>query len=93
MLTQLAHSGKLRKLGGLILGEFDQGEDRLINLRLEEALWTRVMELAGPGFPVWGGFPVGHRRRNVALPVGMEVEMDSASGCLHILPGSARSAQ
>ncbi len=92
MLTQLALSGKLRNLGGLILGEFDQGEDSLANLRLQEALWTRVMEVVGPGYPVWGGFPVGHRQRNVALPIGMEVEMDSAGGCLQLISASVASA-
>jgi len=92
MLTQLAHTGKLRKLGGLILGEFDQGEDSLINLRLQEALWMRTLELVGPDFPIWGGFPVGHRQRNLALPLGMEVEMDSASGHLHLISASVRPA-
>ena len=93
MLTQLAQSGKLRNLGVLILGEFDQGEDSLVNLRLQEALWTRVMEVAGPGYPVWGGFPVGHRQQNVALPLGMTAEMDSAGGCLRLFLASVRSSQ
>ncbi len=92
MLTQLALSGKLEGLGGLILGEFDQGEDNLANLRLQEALWTRVMEVVGPRYPVWGGFPVGHRQRNLALPIGMEVEMDSSTGSLHLITGSVTAA-
>lgn len=92
MLTQLALSGKLQRLAGLILGEFDQGEEGLTNLRLQEGLWSRVMELVGPGYPVWAGFPVGHRQRNLALPLGMEVEMDSATGSLHLITGSVASA-
>ncbi|MGD9947861.1 MAG: LD-carboxypeptidase [Desulfobulbus sp.] len=92
MLTQLALSGKLEHLGGMILGEFDQGDDRLTNLRLQEALWSRVMELVGPGYPVWSGFPVGHRQQNLALPLGMEVEMESSSGSLHLLSASVTSA-
>ena len=92
MLTQLALCGKLEQLGGMILGEFDQGEDSLANLRLQEALWSRVMELVGPAYPVWGGFPVGHRQRNLALPLGMEVEMDSSSGCLRLITESTYSA-
>lgn len=92
MLTQLALSDKLERLAGMILGDFDQGGDTLANLRLQEALWSRVMELVGPGYPVWGGFPVGHRQRNLALPLGMEIEMDSAAGQLHLVPSSVSSA-
>ncbi|MBM9614936.1 LD-carboxypeptidase [Desulfobulbus rhabdoformis] len=88
LLTQLALSGKLKQLGGLILGEFDQGEDSLNNLRLQEAVWQRVMELAGPNFPVWAGFPLGHRQRNIALPVGLEAVMDSSAGILELNPSS-----
>lgn len=88
MLTQLALSGKLLQLSGLILGEFDTGEDSIAHLRLQEALWSRVMELVGPGYPVWGNFPIGHRQRNLALPVGMEVVMDSSSGSMQLLPAS-----
>ncbi len=86
MLTQLALSGKLQGLAGLVLGEFDQGGDSLVNLRLQEALWLRVLELAGPGFPIWGGFPMGHLQRNWPLPLGMEVVMDSSAGCLRLMP-------
>jgi muramoyltetrapeptide carboxypeptidase len=88
MLTQLALAGKLQRLAGLILGEFDTGADSLNNLRLEEALWMRVLEVAGPDFPIWGRFPVGHRQRNLALPLGMEAVMDGASGTLRLLPAS-----
>lgn len=92
MLTQLALSGRLQHLAGLVLGDFDTGDDGPGNLRLQEALWERVLELAGPGYPIWGGFPIGHRQRNLALPVGMEVEMDSAAGVLHLLPTSVYPA-
>lgn len=93
MLTQLALAGKLRHLAGLILGEFDTGADALVNLRLQEALWERVLELAGPSFPIWGGFPVGHGQRNLALPLGMEVIMDSSAGILRLLPASVGVAR
>jgi muramoyltetrapeptide carboxypeptidase len=93
MLTQLALTGKLQQLAGLILGEFDAGADGLANLRLQEALWERVLELVGPGFPIWGGFPIGHRQRNLALPLGMEVIMDSSAGTLRLLPASVRTAR
>ncbi|MCL1979714.1 MAG: LD-carboxypeptidase [Proteobacteria bacterium] len=88
MLTHLALAGRLQRLAGLILGDFDLGGDELANLRLQEALWVRVLELAPPGYPIWARFPAGHRQRNLALPIGMEAEMASDSGTLALLPAS-----
>lgn len=89
MLTQLALAGRLERLAGLVLGDFAPGgDDRLASQRLQEAVWSRVMELAGPGYPVWAQFPAGHRENNGALPIGMEAAMDSAGGTLHLLPDS-----
>lgn len=88
MLTQLALAGRLEGLAGLLLGEFDGGGDTTADLRLQEAVWSRVLELAPAGYPVWAGFPVGHGKRNLALPLGMEVVMDSSNASLHLLTGS-----
>ncbi|MDR2550524.1 MAG: LD-carboxypeptidase [Desulfobulbus sp.] len=88
MLTHLALAGRLQRLAGLVLGEFDLGGDELANLRLQEAVWARVLELAPPGYPIWARFPTGHRERNLALPIGMEAEMDSGSGTLTLLLAS-----
>ena len=91
MFTQLAQAGRLDRLAGLLLGDFDAGEgDLLADLRFQEAVWSRVMELVPPGFPVWAGFPSGHRQRNLALPMGMEASMDG--GTLRLLPDSVRLA-
>jgi muramoyltetrapeptide carboxypeptidase len=91
MLTQLAQTGRLDRLAGLLLGDFDLGDgDRLAGLRFQEAVWSRLMELVPAGFPVWGDFPAGHRQRNRALPIGMEVSMEG--GTLRLLPDSVRLA-
>jgi muramoyltetrapeptide carboxypeptidase len=92
MLTHLACAGLFNKINGLIIGLFDLGhEDRLATLRLNEQVWQRVLELCAAGnFPVWGGFPVGHQERNMALPLGMEAVMHSASGSLEFLPQRCR---
>jgi len=92
MLTHLALAGRLERLAGLLLGDFDTGGDDLANLRLQEAVWSRVLELAPPGYPIWARFPAGHRERNLALPIGMEAVMESASGTLRLLPDSVRRA-
>jgi len=92
MLTHLALAGRLSRLAGLVLGDFDLGDDELANLRLQEAVWARVLELAPPGYPIWARFPVGHRERNLALPIGMEAAMTSSTGMLALLPASVTLA-
>lgn len=92
MLTQLALAGRLDRLAGLVLGDFDTGSDGLANLRLQEAVWSRVLELAPPGYPIWARFPLGHQDRNLSLPFGMEAVMESASGSLHLLTDSVAPA-
>ena len=91
MLTQLALVGRFERLAGLILGDFDlAGTDSLAGLRLREAVWARVLELVGPGFPVWADFPAGHRTANLALPIGMEAVLEE--GVLRFLPASVTLA-
>lgn len=92
MLTHLACAGLLRNISGLILGLFDPGhDDRLEIIRLNEQVWQRALELtASAKYPVWGGFPAGHQRQNIALPIGMEAVMDSFNGILEFLPQSCR---
>lgn len=84
MLTQLAQAGRFDHLAGLLLGDFDRGDDDSANQRLREQVWTRVLELVPPGFPVWANLPFGHQGRNLPLPVGMVARMDSASGRLEL---------
>jgi muramoyltetrapeptide carboxypeptidase len=94
MLTQLSLVGCLDGLAGLILGTFDLGhEDPLAQLRLQEQIWQRVLELtSGSRYPIWGAFPVGHQRHNLPLPVGMEAVMQSSSGLLEFLPQTCTPA-
>lgn len=91
ILTHLALAGRLDRLAGLILGDFDLGDEPLTNLRLQESVWSRVLELAPPGYPIWARFPVGHRARNLALPLGMDAIMAS-DGVLHLLTDSVELA-
>jgi muramoyltetrapeptide carboxypeptidase len=78
MLTQLYYSGRLAQLSGIILGSFDSGEDTGKNKILKEQVWERVLELTeNMDYPVWGDFPVGHQSKNHALPLGINVIMES----------------
>lgn len=75
MLTQLAVSGRLEQLGGLILGTFGAGAEK--EEQWAERVWERSLRLTGGRIPLWGNFPVGHTARNLSLPVGIQAVMDS----------------
>ena len=77
MLTQLHQGGKLQKLAGIIIGQFDMGDDPKANRVLQERVWMRVLELTeGLSLPVWGDFPSGHKEKNIALPLGTTLTME-----------------
>lgn len=93
MLTQLQQAGRFDRLAGLLLGDFDTGSgNETADLRLQEQVWQRVLELMPPGFPIWANLPVGHRGRNMPLPLGMQVTMDSSRGRLGFLADGLRCA-
>ena len=86
MLTQLKKAARLDRLSGLILGTFTDESANGDGTMDYESIWNRTLELVGEqNIPVWANFPVGHTARNTMLPIGIEAEMDSASGTLKFL--------
>jgi len=82
LLTQLSLSGRLDSLAGIILGEFlDSSLYRVPDLEL---IWQRTLDLTGEQIPVWANFPAGHGPRNIVLPIGRPVVMDSGRGVLEL---------
>jgi len=78
LLTHLALAGRLEKLAGLILGTFDCGPLLSAEDPLRQQLISRVEALTSRySYPLWSDFPLGHRGQNLAIPYGMEAEMDS----------------
>ena len=79
LLTHLWAAGRLERITGLILGDFDQCGER-------ETIWQRVLDLlAHRTIPIWANFPCGHGSRNLILPVGAEARLDSTAGRLSLL--------
>ena len=79
LLTYLYKAGRLQKIKGLIMGTFSD-ENRKESSFLLKGVNERIAELFASGdIPVWTNFPTGHSRRNITLPVGVEVEMDSST--------------
>jgi len=84
-LTHLYQAKRLQKIKGLILGTFTD-DDRKENGAMQKAVHERIAELfKNTDIPVWENFPTGHSRRNLTLPIGEMVEMDSATVKLSFL--------
>ncbi len=70
-LTHLGLAGWLERVSAIILGEFT-------DCGAEEDIWQRTLELtAARPIPIWANFPSGHGRRNLTLPMGATVNLDS----------------
>ena len=83
MLTQLRLAGALRGLRGVLAGSFiscgaPEGPSP------EEVIAERLGDL---GVPIAVGAPVGHGSHNVALPLGVEVQLDADAGTLDLTSG------
>lgn len=82
MLTHLDKAGRLQRIKGLILGTFTD-EERKEKALLQNTVRTRILDLLkDKAIPIWDNFPIGHSRRNLTLPVGIKVHMDSSAGKL-----------
>ncbi len=84
MLTQLEMSGVLGRVRALVFGQCTRcappQADR--SLTLERVLHEQVEPL---GIPSWQGALIGHIERQVTLPIGVEVEVDSSLGTIQLL--------
>jgi len=67
LLAQLRLSGTLAGVAGFVLGSFTDAD-------VPDAVLADY--LAPLGKPILAGWPSGHSRPNVALPLGLSVEMD-----------------
>lgn len=84
-LTHLNLAGRLQRIKGLIIGTFTDAGHRERSL-LQNTVEQRARELlAETDIPVWSHLPVGHGRRNITLPIGLEVEMNSSTQKLSFL--------
>ena len=85
LLTHLSKAQKLDDLSGLILGTFTE-DDRTESPDLEKCICDRILELIGnKNIPIWADFPVGHGSRNLTMPLGARVKMDSENSTLKLL--------
>jgi muramoyltetrapeptide carboxypeptidase len=84
LLTQLALSGILGRLKGVVFGNCTRclpGEGYGA-LTLEEVLRDHVKRL---NVPAWSGAMIGHIDRQFTIPEGAEVEIDATAGTITML--------
>jgi muramoyltetrapeptide carboxypeptidase len=82
MLTHLHLAGILKKLRGVVLGDFVNCEAQKSGEQtIDEVLAERLEDL---GVPVLGGFPFGHGKRNEAVPLGAKVTLDADAKTLTV---------
>ena len=79
MLTHLSLTNQLKGVSGLIAGRFEGcGEMSAIN----QLLMDIALDL---DIPLIAGVPVGHGQKNVALPLGIQAELDTNKMTLSIM--------
>lgn len=72
MLTQLALGGQLKRIAGLVAGDFiDCGDTGAIHKMICDMT-------ADIGVPVASGLPLGHGLENIALPIGAGAQLDAS---------------
>jgi muramoyltetrapeptide carboxypeptidase len=78
MLTHMRQAGKLGGLGGLVLGEMGacQGQD---GVDLDVVILDLFQDQE---VPIIAGFPSGHGKVNLTIPLGVDVTLDANRGIL-----------
>jgi muramoyltetrapeptide carboxypeptidase len=76
MLLHLHRAGKLRNVKGLLVGEMTNITEQKV--RLGRDLEELVLELCeGTDFPIVAGFPCGHGRRLLTVPIGTPARLSA----------------
>ena len=89
LLTQIDLAGVFQEAGGLVAGDFldcdEPASSKLASATASQVLRERLSRLR---IPVVLGAPIGHGRRNRALPYATRVELDADAGTLAALEGA-----
>lgn len=85
MLSQLALSGILGKVAGVVFGQCTRctaGVAGYTGFTVPQLLEQYLLPL---GVPAFGGANIGHVANQLSLPVGAEVEIDAGAGSIRVL--------
>jgi muramoyltetrapeptide carboxypeptidase len=75
-LSQLTLAGKLQSAAGVLVGGFSYDEGDTVEKQSDVAALLEEY-LGGLGVPVLAGFPAGHEKYNLTLPMGANVMLDA----------------
>jgi muramoyltetrapeptide carboxypeptidase len=91
LLTHLDSAGLFSAVAGVVVGDFsgclEPEATRAAQPTVAEVIEERLSRLA---IPVVFGAPIGHGARNVAVPYGALVDLDSRFGTLTALEGAVK---
>jgi muramoyltetrapeptide carboxypeptidase len=73
-LSQLTLAGKLASVAGVLVGSFSYDEGDTVERQSDVSALLNEY-LGGLGVPVLAGFPAGHEKYNLALPIGALVQV------------------
>lgn len=82
MLTQLSLAGILPRLAGLVFGQCTGCDADDPSLTLRDVLHDHVFPL---GIPCFYGSMIGHIRDKFTVPLGVEADIDAATGTIRML--------
>jgi muramoyltetrapeptide carboxypeptidase len=83
-LAQLSLAGKLQSAAGILLGTFSYEDDE--PAESQTAVGELLNDYCGRlKIPVLAGFPAGHAKYNLTLPMGARVEIDAGCGRFEVL--------
>jgi len=76
MLTHMKMAGCFKGISGLLLGSFTCcGSQRMIN-KIVAGLFEEI------DIPILAGFPAGHGKENITIPIGLQVTLDAGEKLL-----------
>lgn len=86
MLTHLVSTGEIQKAAGIVVGEMT-GTDEKPDPKIGAWPWRRIVEdrLGGLNVPLIVGYPFGHCKAMLSLPLGIKVRLDANVGRLTLL--------
>ena len=85
MLTHLVNAGLLQKAAGIVVGEMTNSE-----AKTEDAAnvwpWRKIVEdrIAPLGVPSVVGYPFGHMKSMLSVPLGVSARLDAGAGTLTV---------
>ncbi|HWA41519.1 MAG TPA: LD-carboxypeptidase [Gemmatimonadales bacterium] len=87
MWTHLRLAGVFERVHGIVLGDFNECEEKNASYTAADVLRSLAEET---GLPCAAGFPVGHAALNQPVPLGTAVRLDATEARLTFLEGAVR---